>query len=242
MANGGTLFLDEVGDLSITTQLKLLRVIQEREVERVGSQSPISVDVRLIAATNRDLEVAMREGKFREELYYRLKVVTVNISPLRERPEDIPLLLDYFLSYFCKEHGKSIRGFTPSAKQRLCVYPWPGNVRELRNTVESLVVTVRGEEITQKDLPPMMVPESGSYTLFVPMGRPLDEVERRYILRTLEMLNGNKARTAQVLGISKKTLYRRLREYGVALDPEDDLDRNEAAESSVVGDPAVERA
>jgi len=238
MANSGTLFLDEVGDLSVTTQLKLLRAIQEREIERVGGQTPIPVDVRLIAATNRDLEQAMKDGVFREELYYRLKVVTLSIPPLRERPEDIPLLLDYFLGYFCKEHAKGIRGFTPSAKQRLVSYSWPGNVRELRNCVESLVVTVRGEEITLKDLPPMMVPESSAYSIFLPMGRPIDEVERRYILRTLEMLNGNKARTAQVLGISKKTLYRRLHEWGIALDPEEEIDPGEPEPASA--DPGPE--
>jgi DNA-binding NtrC family response regulator len=227
LADHGTLFLDEVGDLSVATQLKLLRAIQEREIERVGGQTPIAVDVRLIAATNRDLEAAMREGKFREELYYRLKVVTLQIPPLRERPDDIPLLLDYFLDLFCKEHSKSIRGFTQTAKQRLCSFPWPGNVRELRNCVESLVVTTRGEEITLQNLPPLMVPESSSFSINLPMGRPIDEVERRYILRTLEMLSGNKARTAQMLGISKKTLYRRLHDYGIALDPEEELEQGE---------------
>jgi DNA-binding NtrC family response regulator len=222
MANGGTLFLDEVGDLSVSTQLKLLRAVQEREVERVGGQTAIPVDVRLIAATNRDLEQAMRDGAFREELYYRLKVVTLSVPPLRERPEDISPLIDYFLDQFCKEHGKVIHGLTPSARQRLCSYSWPGNVRELRNCMESLVVTVRGDEITAKDLPPTLVPDSADFSIFLPMGRPLDEVERRYILRTLEMLNGNKARTAQVLGISKKTLYRRLHDWGIALDADED--------------------
>jgi DNA-binding NtrC family response regulator len=222
LADGGTLFLDEVGDLSVATQLKLLRAIQEREIERVGGQTPIPVDVRLIAATNRDLEEAMREGKFREELYYRLKVVTLQIPPLRERPDDIPLLLDYFLGHFCKEHGKNVRCFTPAAKQRLGAYPWPGNVRELRNCVESLVVTLRGEEITIKDLPQSLTPSTSAHLLDLPMGYALEEVERRYILRTLEMLNNNKARTAQVLGISKKTLYRRLHEWGVPLDPDEE--------------------
>ena len=154
-ANGGTLFLDEVGDLSVPVQLKLLRALQEREIERVGGQSTIPVDVRLIAATNRDLEQAMQDNEFREELYYRLKVVTLQVPALRERPEDVPLLLDYFLDMFCVEHDKSIPGgFTRGAVEKLCAYAWPGNVRELRNLVESMVVTVRGDEITAQSLPP----------------------------------------------------------------------------------------
>jgi len=220
LASGGTLFLDEVGDLSVATQLKLLRAIQEREVERVGGQTPIPVDVRLIAATNRDLEQAVKEGRFREELYYRLKVVTLEIPPLRERPDDIRPLLEYFLGLFCREHSKRVRGFSEAALAQLTSYGWPGNVRELRNCVESLVVTSRGEEITHRDLPGTMGAESREHGVALPLGRRLEEVERRYILRTLEMLGNNKARTAQVLGISKKTLYRRLHEYGIPLGPE----------------------
>ena len=221
LASGGTLFLDEIGDLSVATQLKLLRAIQEREIERVGGQSPIPVDVRLIAATNRDLEQAMREGAFREELYYRLKVVTLQIPPLRERPEDIRPLLEHFLAQFCREHGRQIRGFSEQALARLTAHAWPGNVRELRNCVESLVVTTRGEEIGVRDLPSALLEEEGQgRVLQVPMGRRLEDVERRYIMQTLEMLGNNKARAAQVLGISKKTLYRRLHEYGVPLGPE----------------------
>jgi DNA-binding NtrC family response regulator len=220
LANKGTLFLDEVGDLSIATQLKLLRVLQEREIERVGGQTTIKVDVRLIAATNRDLETAMAQGAFREELYYRLKVVTLRIPPLRERPEDIPLLLDHFLNIFCDEHDKQIGGYAQAARQRLCAYPWPGNVRELRNTVESLVVTSRGDEITVQALPEAFQDDADRSSVALPMGRTLEEVERRYIMRTLEMLGGNKARTAQVLGIGKKTLYRRLHDYGVIVERE----------------------
>jgi DNA-binding NtrC family response regulator len=216
LASGGTLFLDEIGDLSVATQLKLLRAIQEREIERVGGQLPIAVDVRLIAATNRDLEAAMAEGTFREELYYRLKVVTLQIPPLRERPEDIPFLLDYFLDHFCKEHGKTVRAFSPAAKRHLCGCSWPGNVRELRNCVESLVVTARGEEIGVGDLPSSLEPSVSAQALELPVGRPLEEMEHRYVLRTLEALNYNKARAAQVLGISKKTLQRRLRAWGVS--------------------------
>ena len=217
-ANRGTLFLDEVGDLSVPTQLKLLRAIQEKEIERVGGQTTITVDVRLIAATNRNLEEAMKQGQFREELYYRLKVVTLTIPSLRERPEDVPLLLGYFCKQFCEEHEKEINGFSQRARERLCAYHWPGNVRELRNCVESLVVTARGHEITVGDLPASLAPDEHPTVLPVPMGLPMDEVERRYVMRTLERLGGNKARTAKVLGMSKKTLYRRLHDWGVALD------------------------
>jgi len=224
LASGGTLFLDEVGDLSVATQLKLLRAIQEREIERVGGQTPIPVDVRLIAATNRNLEQAMSDGAFREELYYRLKVVTIQIPPLRERPEDIRPLLEYYLGLFCKEHNKRIHGFTERAIGRLSRQSWPGNVRELRNCVESLVVTVRGDEIDQRDLPSI---EGEPRALEMPLGRSMEQVERQYLLRTLEMLGNNKARAAQVLGISKKTLYRRLHEYGVPLGSDGDAEEDD---------------
>jgi len=215
LANKGTLFLDEVGDLSISTQLKLLRAFQEREIERVGGQTAIKVDVRMLGATNRDLERAIEEGRFREELYYRLKVVTIQIPPLRERPEDIPLLLDHFLSFFCTEHNKRVSGFTQAARQRLGAYSWPGNVRELRNCVESLVVTSMAEEIGVQALPPAIQDSNESTAITLPLGRTLEEMERRYTLKTLEMLGNNKARSSQVLGIGKKTLCRRLHEYGV---------------------------
>jgi len=219
LASSGTLFLDEVGDLPVATQLKLLRAIQEREIERVGGQAPIRVDVRLIAATNRDLDRAMREGAFREELYYRLKVVTIEIPPLRERRQDIRPLLDHFLELFCREHNRQIHGFGERALRRLTSHDWPGNVRELRNCVENLVVTVRGNEITERDLPGPLRQGQGrcGRSLELPLGRTLEQVERRYILRTLEILGNNKAAAAQVLGIGKKTLYRRLHEYGVPL-------------------------
>jgi len=221
-AHNGTLFLDEIGDLSVPTQLKLLRALQEREIERVGGQTTIPVDVRLIAATNRDLERAMKEEKFREELYYRLKVVTLRIPALRDRPDDIPLLLDFFLEHFCREHDKELPGgFSVEAVDRLRGHAWPGNVRELRNMVESMVVTARGKEIGVGNLPSALGDSSEVQDLAVPMGLPMDEVERRYVLRTLEMLSWNKVRASAVLGISKKTLYRRLHSYG-ALDEGDE--------------------
>ena len=224
-AHGGTLFLDEIGDLSVPTQLKLLRALQEREVERVGGQVAIKVDVRLIAATNRDLERAMKEEQFREELYYRLKVVTLRIPPLRDRPEDVPMLLDYFLDLFCREHEKALPGgFSSPAVEKLRVYGWPGNVRELRNLVESMVVTARGKEIGVSNLPSSISQSSEVQGLTVPLGLPMEEVERRYLIRTLEMLEWNKVRASAVLGMSKKTLYRRLHGYGIL----DTTDHDEA--------------
>ena len=221
LANGGTLFLDEIGDLSVAIQMKLLRAIQEREIERLGGQGTITVDVRLITATNRDLEKAMAEKAFREELYYRLRVVTIEIPPLRARPDDIPILLDHFLSGFAKEHGKPVERFTDSARKHLMAYNWPGNVRELRNVVESLVVTSRGQEIGLHDLPESLAPERQAPIVTLPMGLPIEDVEKAYILKTLELLQGNKSKAAQVLGIGKKTLYRRLHEYGIQVEPEE---------------------
>jgi putative PEP-CTERM system response regulator len=215
LADKGTLFLDEIGDLTLATQVKLLRAIQEREIERVGGQTAIPVDVRLIAATNQDLEEAMRAGRFREDLYYRLRVVTISIPPLRERAGDIPLLLDHFLKLFCKEHSKSVSSFSNAARAKLCAYHWPGNVRELRNLVESVVVTVQGDQVTVQDLPDSIAPHLDQPALTLTMGKPLSQVERLYTLKTLELVGGNKSRAAKVLGIGKKTLYRRLHEYGI---------------------------
>ena len=215
LAHNGTLFLDEVGDLTLPIQVKLLRALQEREIERVGGQQPIAVNVRLIAATNHDLEQALKDGRFREDLYYRLRVVTIEAPPLRERPEDVPLLLEHFVKIFAEEHDKPVRGFSPAAVSALQGYRWPGNVRELRNLVESLVVTSQGDEIGVPSLPPSMSEQRCPEGVTLPMGKALSEVERIYLLKTLELLNGNKSRAAQVLGIGKKTLYRRLQEFGV---------------------------
>ena len=213
LSNQGTLFLDEVGDLTVPTQIKLLRAIQEREIERVGGQSTIRIDVRLITATNQRLEEAIERGEFREELYYRLKVVTIEVPPLRTRVDDIPILLNHFLTHYCKEHGCTVDHFTDSAMEVLCQYAWPGNVRELRNLVESLVVTTRGNEIGLKQLPSSMAPRQQAPQLQFSMGKSLEEIERDYILKTLSTLNGNKTKAAQILGIGKKTLYRRLETY-----------------------------
>jgi len=215
MAHKGTLFLDEIGDLNLATQLKLLRVLQEREIERVGGNATIPVDIRLVAATNRNLEGNVSEGTFREELYYRIKVVTIEIPPLRERTEDIPLLVDHFIGTFNDDHGKSVRGVSQPALQRMVQYAWPGNVRELRNMVESLVVMAREPIITVDDLPPAILELRDEPLVNLKVGATIKDAEKQLILATLRMNNGNKARSARHLGIGKKTLYRKLKEYGM---------------------------
>ncbi|MBI5500968.1 MAG: sigma-54-dependent Fis family transcriptional regulator [Deltaproteobacteria bacterium] len=215
LADGGTLFLDEIGDLSLPTQLKLLRVLQEREIERVGSATTIPVDIRLVVATNKNLEEEVKSGRFREELYYRVRVVTLWVPALRDRREDIPALLHHFLAQFNAAHGKDVRGFSNAALRRLTGWRWPGNVRELHNTVESLVVLARNPEVGVDDLPAAIRDADEEPTLAVRIGAPLDEIERQAILATLRHAGDNKARAARILGISKKTLYRKLYEYGV---------------------------
>ncbi|MFH1811420.1 MAG: sigma-54 dependent transcriptional regulator [Pseudomonadota bacterium] len=221
-AEGGSIFLDEIGDLSVASQLKLLRVLQERTVERVGANATIPVDVRVIAATNKDLQAAVRDGSFREELYYRLSVVTLRLPALRDRHEDLELLLEAFLQEFNAIHGRQVQRLSGAALQRLRAYAWPGNVRELRNCMESLVVMARGESIELADLPDhLRATEAGTDQFSIPLGRTLDDVEREYILRTLSSVVGNKARAARVLGIGAKTLYRKLHDYGFVFEDRD---------------------
>ena len=217
-ADGGTLFLDEIGDLSVSSQLRLFRVLQERSFERVGSSQPIVVDVRVIAATNKDLEQAVKQGTFREELYYRLSVVTLRTPPLRERRTDIPLLVGAFIHEFDAAHARAVESLTPAALRALARYDWPGNVRELRNCIESLVVMSRRPQIEEADLPPQIRGATMDFGLLMPVGRTLDDANREYILHTLQSCDGNKARAARVLGIGTKTLYRKLHEYGVFID------------------------
>jgi DNA-binding NtrC family response regulator len=232
LADGGTLFLDEIGDLSLPTQLKLLRVLQEREIERVGSAATIPVDIRLVVATNKNLEEEVKSGRFREELYYRVRVIGIQVPALRERREDIPPLVNHFLALFDTAHHKDVRGFTAAAMRRLAAYAWPGNVRELRNAVESMVVLARDPEIGLDDLPAAIREAPDEPTLSIRIGTPLDEVERQAILATLRAEHDNKARAARVLGISKKTLYRKLYEYGVLQQAPDEQAPEEAAEDS----------
>jgi two-component system response regulator HydG len=222
-ADGGTLFLDEVGDMPIPTQIKLLRVLESGEITRVGSNEPLQVDVRILSATNRDLERAINEGKFREDLYHRLKVVTINLPRLAERREDIPLLIDYFLKEHTKKHQKTVRGISTAARRRLLAYEWPGNVRQLRNVIESMVVVDFDEVLDLDDLPSELAPvngeavgAAGSNGLHELVGRPMSEVEARFIAETLKVTGGNREEAANMLGIGERTLYRKIKEYGLS--------------------------
>jgi DNA-binding NtrC family response regulator len=214
LAHNGTLFLDEIGELPLELQVKFLRVLEERRFRRLGGRSEVEVDVRVICATNRDLKEEIRRGRFREDLYFRLHVFTVVLPPLKERREDVPLLVHHFIEKYNAETGKHVQGFTPSALGVLQGYAWPGNIRELRNTVERAMILVDGEIIGEEHLPPDIQgtrPEAA--TLRVPLGIPIEKVEKEYILASLQRNGGNKARTAETLGISEKTLYNKLNRY-----------------------------
>jgi DNA-binding NtrC family response regulator len=210
-ANGGTLFLDEIGEVSPSVQVKLLRFLQEHEFERVGSNETVRVDVRVIAATNRDLRSALAEGRFREDLYYRLNVITLPMPALRERPSDIPLLATHFLRKYGAENGKVVEAFSEEALQRLSGYSWPGNVRELENVVERAVVLMNGSRVNVADLPAHVVPrrEGG---LLIP-GSTLDAIERYAILKTLESTAGSTSKAAEILGMSVRKIQYKLHEY-----------------------------
>jgi DNA-binding NtrC family response regulator len=219
LVHRGSLFLDEISELYPELQVKLLRVLEERQVMRVGGSDLIDVDFRLIAATNRDLEKEVAEGRFREDLYYRLKVVTLRIPPLRERPDDIPALLDHFLTQFCQEHGKPSKVLSSEALELLTRYGWPGNVRELKNMMESVVVFHQEGEVTLADLPSEVRGASTLSTAGAPVqsvvGEPrtMAEIERQAILETLGRTGGHRARAADLLGIGLRTLQRKLKEY-----------------------------
>jgi two-component system response regulator AtoC len=219
LAHRGSLFLDEISELYPELQVKLLRVLEERQVMRVGGSELIPVDFRLIAATNRDLEKEVAEGRFREDLYYRLKVVTLRIPPLRERPGDITQLAEHFLALFCQEHGKAPKRLGSGALELLARYPWPGNVRQLRNVIESAVVFSQGDEITPADLPVEVRESSTISTSGSPVqavaGEPrtMADIERHAILETLDRTGGHRAKAADILGIGLRTLQRKLKEY-----------------------------
>lgn len=210
LAHGGTIFLDEIGEINQTTQIKLLRVLQERTFERVGGEETIEVDVRVVAATNRNIEEEVKAGRFREDLYYRLNVVRLQVPPLRERKDDIPLLMDSFLKRFSEENSKSILGFENKARQALYRYDWPGNIRELQNCIESAVVMCSGKEISLEDLPPTISRFSGEESISIPMGLSLDDAEKIIIKENLAFNNGNKTKTAEILGIERKTLAKKI--------------------------------
>ena len=213
-ADGGTLLLDEVGDMPISTQVKLLRVLEQNEITRVGSNAPLHVDVRIVAATHRHLEDLIKDRKFREDLYFRLKVVTLHIPPLRERKDDIPLLTDHFVREVSADYHKPITEVTPEARRRLAQYDWPGNVRELRNAVEHMVVVTTDSILDVDDLPDHIVPgEPVQAAAPQLVGIPLAEAERELIKNTLAQVHGNRVEASRILGIGERTLYRKIKEY-----------------------------
>ncbi|MEJ2038289.1 MAG: sigma-54 dependent transcriptional regulator [Desulfosarcinaceae bacterium] len=221
-ADRGTIFLDEIGETSPVMQAKLLRVLQHKEVQRVGGEEVVPVDVRIVAATNRDLQAEVAAGRFREDLFYRLNVMALNVPPLRERRDDIPLLADHFLHKYAEKNRKSVKGFAPLAMDMLLRHDWPGNVRELENAIERAVILLTGEHITEKQLPLQIVenyPGQDSATDFPPPAmdgtRSLEDIEKQAILATLEATQGNKSETARRLGITRKTLHKKLKSYDI---------------------------
>lgn len=220
LAHSGTIFLDEIGEIDQTVQIKILRVLQEKKFERVGGEDTLEVDVRVVTATNRDLEKEIAEGRFREDLYYRLNVVRIHVPPLRERKDDLPLMITSFVREFAEENGKKIEGMDTKARSVLYAYDWPGNVRQLRNCIESAVVMTSGTVITLDDLPPSIRSGAEVPSLLIPVGVTMAEAEKQVILQTLSANSGNKSKTAEILGIGRKTLHRKLDEYGVVSAPD----------------------
>ncbi|MGQ9661729.1 MAG: sigma-54-dependent transcriptional regulator [Kiritimatiellia bacterium] len=222
LADGGTLFLDEVSEIDPAIQVKLLRVLEEKKFERVGGDETIETDIRLIAASNRDLKALVEQGKFRQDLFFRLDVVSITLPPLRERPEDIPLLCNHFLREFSEKNHRQIEGITPDALNILSAYHWPGNVRELRNTIEKMVVLSRGGKLTARDLPLSLKEAIRSQGGLLPARTgsvsdsavgTLEEMEKRLILAALKRAGGSRTQAARELGISRRTLHRKLKQY-----------------------------
>ncbi len=221
-AHGGTLFLDEVGDMPMATQIKLLRVLESGEITRVGSNEPIQVSVRILSATNRNLEVAIAAGTFRSDLYHRLKVVTVRLPRLVERAADIPLLIEHFIRELAKRHNPRVKAMTTAARRRLLAYDWPGNVRQLRNVIESMVVVDADGVLDLDDLPSELADGGEAPATGVPgnslaalVGKPLEEVEKLFLSETLRFTGGNREEAAAMLGIGERTLYRKIKEFGL---------------------------
>lgn len=222
LADGGTIFLDEIGEINLSTQIKLLRVLQEKNFERVGGEKSISVDIRIVAATNKNLEDEVKKGTFREDLFYRLNVVRIQIPSLRERKDDIPLLMHSFLKEFNIENQKNITGFDNHSKIAMLKYQWPGNIRELRNCVESAVVMCNTNQIGIEDLPSSIRENSVEKSISIPLGLSMDEAERIIIQENLLNNGGNKSKTAEILGIGRKTLHRKLIDYGLISEDDEE--------------------
>jgi transcriptional regulator with PAS, ATPase and Fis domain len=221
-ADGGSLLLDEIAEMPVTLQVKLLRVLQEREFRPVGSNRVIRPNFRLICATNLDVEKAMAEGKLREDLYFRINTVTLSIPPLRDRPEDVPLLAEHFMQVFRSRHNRAVEGIHPEAMRVLLRYRWPGNVRELEHVIERGVIVAEGPQVMTDDLSPVVnssdrQPPSSTFT--IPPHHTLAEIEKLAILQTLERTSGNKRKAAHILGVYRPTLYSKLRKYHLAGEP-----------------------
>lgn len=214
-SDGGSLFLDEISEIDPSVQVKILRALEERQIERVGGDQPIDLDTRLIVATNRDLEEMVKEGTFREDLFYRLYVVVINLPPLRDRKDDILLLLSHYLAFFNKENGKNIEGYTAPAVDLLCGYSWPGNVRELRNLVERMVVLSRKKVLDLSDIPASIREQTIPADMRVDGDLTLEEMEKQMIIQALEKNGGNRTKAAERLGMSRRTLHRKINRYNL---------------------------
>ncbi|NNE44638.1 MAG: sigma-54-dependent Fis family transcriptional regulator, partial [Gemmatimonadetes bacterium] len=240
IANGGTLFLDEIGEMPIGLQARLLRVLEERSFRRVGGVQDIEVNLRIVAATNRDLKREAQEGRFREDLFFRLNVVPINIPPLRTRASDVPVLASYFVQTYNRELSRTVRGFSPGARERLMGYEWPGNVRELKNVIERAILLESADVILESHLPLELSPRAEAPAALTATGedfdpRPLREVELEYIQRTVEHFGGNKSKAARVLGISRQTLRDKLQAAERALQ-EGTVQALEGASASIPAD------
>ena len=222
LAHGGTIFLDEIGEINKNTQVKLLRVLQEKVIERVGGEQSIEVDVRIIAATNKNLEEEVKAGRFREDLYFRLNGIHIEVPPLRERKDDIPLLMNKFLSQYNLENNKNVEGFDNASRNAIYKYDWPGNIRELQHCVETAVVMSDGKEIQLSDLPLSVSKSSNVESISIPVGITLEDAEKIIIQENLAVNKGNKSKTADILGIGRKTLHRKLQEYGMTEEISED--------------------
>ena len=225
LANGGTIFLDEIADMSLKTQAKILRILQEQKFERVGGTEMIYVDVRVIAATNRDLKEEIQKTKFREDLYYRLNVIPILVPPLRDRKTDIPLLVEHFIAEFCLENNKELKKISPEAMSLLVAYSWPGNVRELKNIVERMVIMTRGAVIEAKDVPDPIqeqhkAPMEFSFFEFGLLKDARREFEKRFIMKKLMENDENISKTAEVIGIERSNLHRKIKSYGIEMKKE----------------------